>query len=145
MLSQTQFMRKFISTEYANELKRMKAFKLFIEWETFYWVYRASVWRKSRLVRECKEYLRTFRPDRSRPCWVSYQFGKLGSLSDLLICHPYGLISGWIREEEQRSWENGLDCYMSRCLWPAIDSVRTGWLLGFDKPKPLIKLLWPMK
>ena len=24
-------------------------------------------------------------------------------------------------------------CYIFKCLWPAIDSVRTGWLLGLDK------------
>ena len=26
-----------------------------------------------------------------------------------------------------------LGCYVSRCLWPAIYNVRTGWLLGLDK------------
>ena len=30
-------------------------------------------------------------------------------------------------------WGNVLVCYVSKCLWPAIGSVRTGWLLGLDK------------
>ena len=32
----------------------------------------------------------------------------------------------------QRRWGNESGCYVSRCLWPATDSVRLGQLLGLD-------------
>ena len=30
------------------------------------------------------------------------------------ICHLYGLINGWVGKEEQRSWESGSGCCVSR-------------------------------
>ena len=39
----------------------------------------ASVCCKSRLVRKCKESLRTFGPDRIRLCWVPGHSGILGN------------------------------------------------------------------
>ena len=62
------------------------------------------------------------------------------SLGDLVVgpdhpnSHPYGLINGWVRGEEQRRWGNGSGCCVSRCLWPAIDSMSIGHQQS---------LLWP--
>ena len=63
---------------------------------------------------------------------------RLGSLPEgdlivgtgLLICNLYGLINGWVRAE---ALGNGSSCYVSSYLWPAVDGVRTGWLLGLDR------------
>ena len=52
---------------------------------------------------------------------------------DSPICHLYGLINGWIRGEEQRRWGNGSCFCVSRCLWNAVNSTRTDWILGLDK------------
>ena len=49
---------------------------------------------------------------------------RLGSLSegdvivgpDPPICHPCGLINGWVNREEQMRWGNGSNCYVSSCL-----------------------------
>ena len=109
-----------------------------------FWSKITSVWCKSRLVRTCKETLRTFGADRIRLCRVPSHskilgsktadvFPKLGSLSggDLVvgldppIWHLYGLINGLIRGEEQRFWGNGTSCCVSRCVWHAINSMRT--------------------
>ena len=84
-----------------------------------------SVWCNSGIVRECKESLRTFAPDRIRLSWVPGHskilgnetpdaLARLGAFSegdlkvslDPPICHLYGLINGWVRGEEQRRWGN---------------------------------------
>ena len=32
-----------------------------------------------------------------------------------------------------RIWGNGWRCFVSRCLWPAVDNKKTYWMLGLDK------------
>ena len=49
------------------------------------------------------------------------------------VCRFYGLIFGWVGEEKIRRSGNEFGCFFSRCVWPAMYSKRTGWLLGLDK------------
>ena len=51
----------------------------------------------------------------------------------VMFLDVYGLINECVKREEQRRWGNGSGCYVSRCLWPAIASARTSWLLNLDK------------
>ena len=109
----------------------------------------ASVWWKSRLIRECKELLGTFRPDRICLCWVPGHSRIVGNdKADALARFAFwGRFNCWSwppnlpplqshqwmgQLKEQRRWGNG-SRYVSRCLWPAKDSARTGWLLSLDK------------
>ena len=111
----------------------------------------ASVWRKSHFIRECKKHLRTFRPNEIRLWWDPGHSGtrgiettdalaRLGSLSeeDLLVAADtaifyFHLITGCIKEEEQRRQGDTSRCYVSRGIWPDIDSDRIGLLLDLDK------------
>ena len=89
----------------------------------------SSVWCISRLT--------TFRPNRIRLCWLSDHSGILGkettdalarvvsfSEGDLIVCHLYGLINGWVWGEEQRQWVGLL------CFWVPLACYR---LLSLDK------------
>ena len=104
----------------------------------------ASVWCKSRLVSDCKNVFwtgsfpstlgsgskrNTGQWDGECTRWFGFVFwGRFNSWVWPPICHLYGLINGCAKH-----WGNRSSCYVSRCLWPDIDSVRTGWLLGSDK------------
>ena len=51
---------------------------------------------------------------------------KLEKLSPMR--HLYGLINGCVRGDEQRLLREWIGF-----LWPVVDSLLTGWLMGLDK------------